>query len=76
MTAAGKGSIGRDSEDFVLLLSMGERAKGEFHCSECGYGVTVHSELPRCPMCGGAAWEQSTWSPFSRDRSAVAPPLM
>lgn len=54
------------AEGFVEFHPSGARAKGEFHCSECGYGVTVFTELPRCPMCGGASWEQSTWSPFAR----------
>jgi rubrerythrin len=51
---------------YVAFWPAGEHVKGEFHCSECGYGVTVFRELPVCPMCGGSAWEQSTWSPFSR----------
>ncbi len=55
-------------DEFVQFWPTGSRAKGEFHCSECGYGVTVHRELPRCPMCGGAAWEQTPWSPFTRER--------
>jgi hypothetical protein len=50
--------------DFVDFLHAGSSAKGEFHCSECGYGVTIFRALPVCPMCGGEAWEQSTWSPF------------
>ncbi len=53
-------------DDFVRFWKAGEPAKGEFHCSECGYGVTVHSSLPRCPMCSGGSWEQSSWSPLSR----------
>ena len=52
--------------DDVRFWAEGESAKGEFHCSECGYGVTVCRELPRCPMCGGTSWEASTWSPFAR----------
>jgi len=40
--------------------------KCEYHCSECGYGVTIVRALPLCPMCGGTSWEQSAWSPFSR----------
>ncbi len=52
--------------DFVQFWPAGDHAKGEFHCADCGYGVTVHSTLPRCPMCGGQGWERSTWSPFSR----------
>jgi rubrerythrin len=53
-------------DEYVEFVAMGELVKGEFHCSECGYGVTVHRELPRCPMCGGDSWEQSSWSPFQR----------
>jgi rubrerythrin len=45
------------SGDFVEFGAAGEAAAGEFHCSECGYGVIVQSTLPRCPMCGGTAWE-------------------
>jgi rubrerythrin len=51
---------------YVRFWVSGEPAKGEYHCSECGYGVTVYRELPTCPMCGGKAWEQTTWSPLTR----------
>jgi rubredoxin len=47
---------------------MGQSVKGEFHCSECGYGVTIVRVLPRCPMCGGTSWEQAEWSTFSRQQ--------
>jgi hypothetical protein len=53
-------------DDYVQFFPTGSNAKGEYHCSECGYGVTVFRTLPRCPMCGGESWEQSTWSPFRR----------
>jgi hypothetical protein len=59
------------SGDYVAFASTGEPAKGEYHCAECGYGVTVYRELPRCPMCGGESWEQSAWSPFARARSIL-----
>ena len=49
-----------------VRFQAGDAAVGEFHCSECGYGVTVLRELPPCPMCRGTAWEQSAWSPFLR----------
>jgi rubrerythrin len=52
--------------DYVSFFATGEAAKGEFHCSECGYGVTVHSKLPACPMCASTSWEQTAWSPFGR----------
>jgi rubrerythrin len=51
---------------FVELFEAGLAAKGQFHCAECGYGVTVQSRLPVCPMCAGSTWEQSPWSPLSR----------
>jgi rubrerythrin len=48
-------------------LATGAAAEGEFRCRSCGYGVIVQRALPRCPMCGGTAWEQST-RPFGRAR--------
>ena len=59
------------SVDFVQFLAAGQQAKGEYHCAECGYGVTVCRTLPRCPMCGNGAWEQSAWSPFARARKVL-----
>ena len=53
-------------DTYVEFFTTGTPAKGEFHCSECGYGVTVFRVLPRCPMCGGGAWEQSDTSPLGR----------
>jgi hypothetical protein len=45
--------------DFVVLSAAGERAFGEYRCAECGYGVTIRTTLPFCPMCGGGSWEPS-----------------
>jgi hypothetical protein len=59
------GEVGAGA-DYIRFWPAGEPVKGEFHCSECGYGVAVYRELPRCPMCGGEVWEQASWSPFSR----------
>ncbi len=53
-------------DEFVEFFPTGQPVKGEYHCSECGYGVTIVRALPLCPMCGGTSWEQSAWSPFSR----------
>jgi rubrerythrin len=58
----------RAPDDYVEFWAAGQAVKGEFHCSECGYGVTIVRALPLCPMCGGASWEQSPWSPFTRAR--------
>ena len=54
------------AEEYVQFWVSGDAAKGEFHCSECGYGVTVYRALPLCPMCGGTSWEQAAWSPLTR----------
>ena len=53
-------------ERVASALVAGVRAKGEYCCSACGYGVTIYRELPRCPMCGAGAWEQQAWSPFGK----------
>ncbi len=57
---------GPEDDGYVQFLEAGEPAKGEYHCSGCGYGVTVHRDLPACPMCAGRTWEQTAWSPLSR----------
>jgi rubrerythrin len=54
------------ADEFVEFFAAGQSVKGEYHCSDCGYGVTIVRALPLCPMCGGTSWEQSAWSPFSR----------
>jgi rubredoxin len=57
--------------DYVEFVTTGTAVVGEFHCAGCGYGVTVHTKLPRCPMCAGTTWEQAAWSPFSRATRAA-----
>jgi rubrerythrin len=54
--------------DFVEFLHAGAPARGEFHCSDCGYGVTVYAALPQCPMCACTTWEPVEWAPFTRAR--------
>jgi rubrerythrin len=49
--------------DYVDFCVTGARASGEYHCADCGYGVTVQATLPLCPMCGGTSWESHAWSP-------------
>jgi rubredoxin len=48
--------------EYVDFMSTGAPANGAYHCAVCGYGVTVHATLPRCPMCGGTAWEPADWT--------------
>jgi rubrerythrin len=43
---------------YVPFFAAGATARGEFFCSECGYGVSIQQRLPLCPMCGGDSWEQ------------------
>jgi rubredoxin len=58
-----------DGGDFVPFQRAGASAAGAFRCADCGYGVSVQSGLPRCPMCGGATWEpeaEPARSPLAR----------
>jgi rubrerythrin len=48
---------------FVDFAATGDLTAGEFHCADCGYGVIVQRELPRCPMCSGTAWEAGARTP-------------
>jgi ribosomal protein L37AE/L43A len=59
------------TDDFVQFWPAGENAKGEYHCSDCGHGVTVVRTLPQCPECGGTTWEEAAWSPFTRSRALL-----
>jgi rubrerythrin len=52
--------------DFVEFVVTGAPAAGAYHCSSCGYGITVQAALPRCPMCGGTTWEPAGASPYSQ----------
>lgn len=61
-------------DDVASPLVAGARAKGEYRCSGCGYGVTIHRALPRCPMCGCEEWEQLDWSPFGRASAPTSLP--
>jgi len=58
----------RTSDDVVPSLEAGTPGKGQYRCAECGYGITIHDELPTCPMCAGTAWELTPWSPVGNAR--------
>ena len=57
---------GERDEEYVEFVRAGVAVVGEYHCSGCGYGVTVHGTLPACPMCAATSWEQVAWSAFTR----------
>ena len=59
------------THDYVEFWAAGQSVKGEFHCSDCGYGVTIVRALPPCPMCGGKSWEHTAWSPFTRSHQTI-----
>jgi rubrerythrin len=61
-----KGTIEHGEDEVVPFATAGDEAAGAYHCSGCGYGVTVSTRLPVCPMCGGDVWEPAPWSPFLR----------
>ena len=56
--------VGTESGDGELarFVEAASTARGEFHCADCGYGVSVQTRLPACPMCAGRTWEQSASS--------------
>lgn len=47
-----------------VVLDAGRPATGEYTCAECGYGVSVRSMLPVCPMCRGLTWEPTASSQY------------
>ena len=50
--------------DVRVLLDAGRPATGEYSCADCGYGVSVRSMLPVCPMCRGLTWEPTASSQY------------
>jgi hypothetical protein len=58
-----------DSDGVPVFVRAGSEATGEYHCADCGYGVTVWRLLPVCPMCRGRSWEGAATSPFARRRA-------
>jgi hypothetical protein len=64
-------TVGQAPDEYVEFAVSGAAVKGEFHCSQCGYGVTIVRVLPVCPMCQGTTWEQSAWSPFGKSPSRL-----
>lgn len=46
-----------EAAGYVEFAAAGQRAVGDYHCSECGYGIAVQQRLPVCPMCSGESWE-------------------
>jgi rubrerythrin len=61
-----EGALARDG--VPVFLGAGSDASGEYHCADCGYGITVKRLLPVCPMCRGRSWEDAVTSPFARSR--------
>ena len=56
----GARKVESDPVGYVDFVTTGAPATGAFHCSACGYGVTVQTTLPQCPMCNGTTWERET----------------
>jgi hypothetical protein len=50
-----------------MTLNVSAQANSRVTCR-----VVVRNELPRCPMCGEAIWEETAWRPFSRDGRALS----
>jgi hypothetical protein len=56
-----------DSASAQSGFAAGAAARGEFHCSGCGYGVSVRRRLPTCPMCRGTGWYPAPGRPLVLD---------
>jgi rubrerythrin len=54
----GREKLESEPIEYVEFVTTGAPAMGAFRCSACGYGVTVQSTLPQCPMCNGTTWER------------------
>lgn len=65
-------TVDADDGGLVQFSQAGARAAGAFRCSDCGYGVTVQVQLPRCPMCRGTTWEADP----AAARSPIVQPLL
>ena len=66
MSAARKSPTVATGVDDTQLSAAGDHVKGEFHCADCGYAITVCKELPPCAMCGCESWRPALWHPLSR----------
>ena len=50
----------------------GARGAGEYHCSDCGYGIVTLALVPTCPMCHGSSWQAASTGPFSARQARSA----
>ena len=55
--------------DYVEFCPAGASVKGEFHCAECGYGVTVTA---RCPSARCAAASRGSRARGARSAARAA----
>jgi rubredoxin len=44
-----------------------------YRCDGCGYGASRRATPERCPMCGGAEWQEEWWKPFADLTGDLAP---
>jgi hypothetical protein len=63
--------VSERADGFVTFFATGQAAVGEFRCADCGYGVSIVRTLPRCPMCGGEAWEAESVRPWQAIRAGA-----
>jgi hypothetical protein len=54
-----------------------------FRCADCAYGASATKPPRRCPMCGGARWQEEEWRALERlpadlrpDRAPAAAPVL
>jgi rubrerythrin len=76
MTGMSKEPTETADGDEVVFAVAGDHVKGEYRCSECGYGITVCRDLPKCPMCSCEVWEAVSWGPFGRALASSQSPTI
>jgi hypothetical protein len=59
-------------DEYVEFWPAGALARGLFSCVACGRQVVSAYQLPPCPTCDGALWEELSSSPFGRSEAGFA----
>jgi hypothetical protein len=59
-------------DEYVEFWPAGVAARGLFCCVACGRQVVSVQQLPPCPSCDGALWEELSSSPFGRSEPGFA----
>jgi hypothetical protein len=69
-------TISRRKGKLVTAPAASDRkARSDYRCADCGYGIVTAEPPAGCPMCGGGVWDHASWRPFSDGADKVLRPL-